>query len=1131
MKMSSKHKTWKSRYRDLKELTNQSVIPFSGKVEIKHFVARDSVVNQEVIIKKIFVNEDSDMQDLAQYLWHYEISLNQRALNVFEGKSLIRLIDGAYDPEEKCFILVTESGGKSLRNLLLNKNDHEDIISFNGLKKSDYPKKKMWEGVLKLAEGLRSLHNAGLLHRNISLDTVYFDGNAFSEGEGHIFKLGDFNWSIYLYSISNFVSNDISREIIQNNLHFFRAPECLDVETFKSDIFSFGLVLAFLFFDFDIEKYLNSDFTKRMELFKEIREQIQFESAIDKEKEIILKAIELDPEQRFESTDEFTEAIREFVKQLSFKFTFQKKMPIYFRLDTDSHFLRGIAKKIDINIQGIRDAPNEFLIDELKNCTLYLTNNLKWPLWAMGKIGKYKFKKAYNNRNLAELAILYKNEEREFDLTDHKVCTIEKLYWLDNRKRAYSIWDQIFATSLSQIKTLDVGLSGYEREKFNWLKALRLITEAEEEIEKKKIFEYEIIEDSKEMEFEPDEKRYVIVNIYNNSEHSSFSEVLRKSQKKTVELVNNPDLRQKFKQKRKWKIHEIIDEKDDLNTIVKLQEIRKNEDPPQSGYLRFWDLYSTLYLLRRKYIIIQNLEQYSYLIDAILNPAVSHQYFLGDKDTDIVKFIFYTFPIFILQGPPGTGKTWTAKELINLSLQKDPFKRILISSKEHAALDDLLNKTFRMCQDLDINPKPILVRLISTEKEREYSPKSIAFKHFPKQIAIKMLNDISSWKPENEKYDKLVTYISEVIEEEMVAPSREWVDIIRESANLIFCTSMSVDLRELELSSPNFDLVIVEEAGKTYPSELFRPLQLGNKWVLIGDQNQLPPFRLNEIETIINKKLDLKEELNRDNIDFNESEFLEFRKLVIKELKIFQSMFERFTGISPSFNSADKRKSCDTLMDQYRLPSKIGKMISSIFYEEDFNQKISDVNDFLEEPNQFKEEQLIWINTKGDKRFKEQRKGTDICNLGEARLIRDLLKSIKVSSKYKNFKLAILTPYNEQKEILQVNLPKTLENLPDIDIRESCYTIDGFQGQEAELVIISLVRSNRKETAQAAWGFVKDPERLNVMLSRAKIKEIIIGNYNMCINHKRDRYMDKFVKVAEFIQEEGKIIGFDEMTL
>jgi superfamily I DNA and/or RNA helicase len=341
---------------------------------------------------------------------------------------------------------------------------------------------------------------------------------------------------------------------------------------------------------------------------------------------------------------------------------------------------------------------------------------------------------------------------------------------------------------------------------------------------------------------------------------------------------------------------------------------------------------------------------------------------------------------------------------------------------------------------------------------------------------------------------------------------------------------MAVDLRELEFSSPNFDLVIVEEAGKTYPSELFRPLQLGNKWVLIGDQNQLPPFRFNDIKTILNEKLDLIEEANHDNIDFNESEFLEFRKLVLNQLKIFQSMFERFKGINPSYNLADKRKSCDTLMDQYRLPSKISKMISSIFYDEEFNQKISDCNDFLVEPKQFKEEQLIWINTKGDKRFKEQRKGTDIYNLGEVKLVKDLLKSIKVSSKYKNFKVAILTPYKEQKEKLQVNLPNTLINLPGINIKESCYTIDGFQGQEAELVIISLVRSNRKEIAHIAWGFVLDQERLNVMLSRAKKIEIIIGNYNMCMNHKRNRNMDKFVKVAEFIQEEGKIIDFDEMN-
>jgi len=1129
--MSDKFDTWKSRYKDLKELTDHRVIPFAGKVEIKQYKAKDTIFNQEVILKKIFVNEEPEMQDLAQYLWHYEISLNQRALNIFEGKTLIKLIDGAYDPEEKCFILVTESGGRCLKNLLLTEDNDEDVSSILKLRSAEFSKKKIWEGILKLSEGLGCLHNAGLLHRNISLDTVYFNGNAFREGESHFLKLGDFNWSIYLFSISNFVSNEISREIIQNNLHFFRAPECLDIETFRSDIFSFGLVLAFLVYDFDnIDIFLKSDLTERIELYESIREKIQFTEGIEEEKKIILKAIEIDPEHRYESTEDLTQAIREFVKQINYKFSFNSRMPIYFHRDINSSFLRSIARRIDINIQGLRDDPNEFLINELHNCTLFLTDNRQWPLWTIGKNAKYKFRRAHNNRNLAEIAILHKREERDFFLTDHKVLGVGEFYWLDNRERAFGVWEQKFAESLSQIRTLDLKPSEYEREKLDWLNALKLITEAEEEIEKRNIFEYEIIEDSKDIEVQKDQKRFIIINIYNNSEYTSFLDVLRNSQHKTVELVNNPELREKFKRKRKWKIIETVDEKDNTNTIIKLQELRKNEDPPLSGFLRFWDLRSTLFLLRRKYIIIQNLEQYSYLIDAILNPAVSHQYFLGEKENDIVKFIFYTFPIFILQGPPGTGKTWTAKELIKLSLSKDPFKRILISSKEHAALDDLLYKTFKMSQKLEIYPRPILVRLISTDREKDYTPNSTPFKHFPKQMTIKMLNDILNWNPENEKYNELKISISEILKEEIIAPSREWVDIIRESANLIFCTSTAHDLRELEFTSPNFDLVIVEEAGKTYPSELFRPLQLGNKWILIGDQNQLPPFRLNDIERILNEKLDLIEQENKDNNEFNITEHFNFKKLVLSELKIFQSMFNRFKSISPSYKSSDKRKSCDTLMDQYRLPSKISKMISSVFYEEEFNQKILDSDDFIVEPSIFKNEQLIWINTKRNRRFNEERKGTDIFNLGEAKLILDLLKLFKISKKYTDFKIAILTPYKEQMEKLKIILPNKIENLPEINIKESCYTIDRFQGQEAELVIISLVRSNSKEIAQLAWGFVLDSERLNVMLSRAKKIEIIIGNYDMVLNHKKNPYMDKFVKFAEFIRENGKLIDFDQVN-
>ena len=1069
------------------------------------------------------------MGDLAQYLWHYEISLNQRAYNIAEGKTLIKLIDGDYDPDERCFILVNESCGMNLKEILLSDYDNEDIESFIELKKSNFSKKKIWEGILELVKGMRALHNAGLLHRNISLNTIYFNGDAYREGESYIFKLGDFNWSIYLYSISNLISGDIPKELIQDNLHFFRAPECLEMETFKSDIFSLGLVIAFLIFDLDIKKYLESKFSDRIELYKELREKIEYETAIEKEREIVLKAIEINPDHRFESTEDFTESIREFVNELNFNHIYQKKLPIYFRLDRDSYFLNKIARKIDVNIYGIRSSPNEFLKNELQNCTIFLTKNRDWPLWTIGKNGKYKFRRAYKNRRLAEITYLNKHEEREFGLTQHKVCTVGEFYWHDYKERAYSTWDQIFANSLTQIRTLDVGPSDYELQKFNWLEALKYITEAEEEIEKRNIFEYQVVGDSNQYNKKKQEKRELLINVFNELENEPFSEVLRNSQKKSVELSNLPDLHQKFKERRKWKIIEVVDEPDDVNTLIRLEESRKNEDPPSSGYLRFWDLRSTLFLLKRKYMIIQNLEQHTYLVDSILNPAVTHQYFVKDVNIDIVTFIFYTFPIFLLQGPPGTGKTWTAKELIKLTLLKDPYKRILISSKEHAALDDLLNKTYEMCTTLNVNPKPIMVRLISPEKEREYTPISIAFQHFPKQIALKMLENISKWNPTSEVHSKLINEIRSIIEYEKQAPSREWIEIIRESSNLVFCTSTANDLRELEFSRPSFDLVIVEEAGKTYPSELFRPLELGNKWVLIGDQNQLPPFRLSDIEQILNEKLDEIESEEQVEADFNETEFLKFRKLVLNELKIFQSMFNRFKEIIPSYDKKDERKSCDTLIDQYRLPSKISNMISNIFYDKEFNQVVEYSGDFITEPIRFKGEQIIWINTKGDRTYREQRKGTDLYNIGEVRMISNLLKKIKISDKYQEFSLAIITPYKEQVDILKTYLPQNLPNLGKIKLKESCFTIDSFQGQEADLIIISLVRSNNKEGSRAAWGFIPKTERLNVMLSRAKKLEIIVGDLDMCIRHKNHSYMEKFYKVAEYIQQEGLIVDFDEL--
>ena len=98
-----------------------------------------------------------------------------------------------------------------------------------------------------------------------------------------------------------------------------------------------------------------------------------------------------------------------------------------------------------------------------------------------------------------------------------------------------------------------------------------------------------------------------------------------------------------------------------------------------------------------------------------------------------------------------------------------------------------------------------------------------------------------------------------------------------------------------------------------------------------------------------------------------------------------------------------------------------------------------------------------------------------------------------------------------------------------INLKDCCFTVDGFQGQEADLVIISLVRNNFNPDANQAWGFVPETERLNVMLSRAKKVEIVIGCLDLCLAYKNEPFMERFIKIAEFFKDYGKIINLSEV--
>ncbi|ETO13088.1 ATP-dependent RNA helicase of the SFI superfamily, required for nonsense mediated mRNA decay and for, partial [Reticulomyxa filosa] len=97
---------------------------------------------------------------------------------------------------------------------------------------------------------------------------------------------------------------------------------------------------------------------------------------------------------------------------------------------------------------------------------------------------------------------------------------------------------------------------------------------------------------------------------------------------------------------------------------------------------------------------------------------------------------------------------------------------------------------------------------------------------------------------------------------------------------------------------------------------------------------------------------------------------------------------------------------------------------------------------------------------------------------------------VKIVQKFdRQYNITIITPYRAQKYVIQQKLGRTNQQLGRlIDVN----TVDGFQGNESDIVIFSAVRCNQKQTI----GFLKDKSRLNVLLTRAKSGLVVVGNFN-----------------------------------
>jgi len=393
-------------------------------------------------------------------------------------------------------------------------------------------------------------------------------------------------------------------------------------------------------------------------------------------------------------------------------------------------------------------------------------------------------------------------------------------------------------------------------------------------------------------------------------------------------------------------------------------------------------------------------------------------------------------PLTLLQGPPGTGKTYTTAMIIDRLLQINPTTRILVCCPSNGPLVELKEKYLQLTS----SALPSVGIYYSTT----YTNNNESVKDDPNNIRenINRIPGISILDT-NRKYDAVTSFL--------------------ETRRVLFVTCTSI--MDPIFSSQYFDFIIIDEASRCIEPEAILPLlhaKENTNCLLVGDHLQLSPL------------------VNREEI----------------KPCLSVSLFKRLQqiGTLPSF----------TLTTQYRMHPWLAKLSYPYFYprvtvrnyDEQCSTKTSCgkwyesrpvISNIIEYKGRYYPG--VWVDVIG----KEEGEG-GFYNTKEADEIVDLVDRLLGTNEIEQKQITILVPYKEQaKEIVRRFQQKNKTGLiQDIQIR----TIDSYQGNDNDVIILSLVRSNPKEEI----GFLDNPERINVALTRAKFLYFIVGNEELFRN-------------------------------
>lgn len=430
---------------------------------------------------------------------------------------------------------------------------------------------------------------------------------------------------------------------------------------------------------------------------------------------------------------------------------------------------------------------------------------------------------------------------------------------------------------------------------------------------------------------------------------------------------------------------------------------------------------------------------------------------------DIVEHALAAEDIYLIQGPPGTGKTTLITELVLQILKVHPTARILITAQANPAVDNAIERIREVAKQSDFDIRTL--RLARSKTSRSLTEFEDSYKAWAEAVSMEAGNNLQSLRATLDK--ESFTRVSEAIEN--WREKIQWASDVRQdyahsvSVYGVTCL-MTPTLWEL-LNQVEFDWVIVDEAAKATDTEVLVPLVHGKRFVLVGDQRQLPPY----IHTNIERRM-VADGFDRSSMR--------------------TSLFEKLFDAVPVTNRT-------TLQRQFRMHSTLADFVGDLFYEDiggletglaDEERSIA-----LDWASKYAH-RAFWIDIPTGKE-EQVEGGTSFFNQSEAVRVNAVLEQFNSELQKKNvfYTVGVITPYIAQVDVLRSQIVPSSNTWTNLDIEVS--TVDSFQGRENDITMYSMVR-----TAPGKLRFVEDEKRLNVSLSRAKRLLMMFGHKDTALS-------------------------------